>query len=118
MKADKKYLKHFVGDNVKLCRHLVLTIHKIYSFGNYFLADNVKKKMSQVLNSIINKSISYMYFKVKVTLLPPKQSFAYRWRSVVKRHEAGRGVSQDGEVRCGWGAHGERAAFRVHLVVD
>ena len=42
---------------------------------------------------------------------------SYRWGSVVQRHEARRCVGQHGEVWCGWGAHGQRAALRVHLVV-
>lgn len=42
----------------------------------------------------------------------------YRWGAVVQGHEARRCVSQHGEVRGGRGAHGQRAAVGVHLVVD
>lgn len=42
---------------------------------------------------------------------------SYRRGSVVQRHEAGWCVSQNGEVRCGWGAHGQRATVSVNLVV-
>lgn len=43
--------------------------------------------------------------------------WSYRWGSVVQGHEARWCVSQNGEVRCGWGAHGQRATVSVNLVV-
>lgn len=43
--------------------------------------------------------------------------WSYRWWSVVQGHEARWCVSQNGEVRCGRGAHGQRATVSVNLVV-
>lgn len=77
-----------------------------FSPNHFHSCSSLPCRYSSKLASPMHNSLCLVHF-----------GWSYRWGPVVQGHEARRCVSQNGEVRCGWGAHGQRATVSVNLVV-